>query len=264
MSRSAQLRLRDVRAVFRVIGECRDLGAIPEAWYERLFDGACGLVRARAATGGEARWRRPGYAIEPHMVIDTGFSAKERAAFIRYMRKHGPASDPLLLALGRLNAPLVTRTRRQLISDDDAWYASVYFKEFRRAGGVDHCLNSVLKIDGDGGVSTMGLHRAVGDRDFLPRECAIVKLLHWELRPLIGTVLVRARDAGDRLPARVAQTLACLLGGSSEKQVARRLGVSITTVHQYVGTLYERFGVHSRSELLARHVRRDVGIGEFR
>lgn len=65
-------------------------------------------------------------------------------------------------------------------------------------------------------------------------------------------------DPGDEdvgLPPRLRQTLAGLLAGDSEKQVARRLAISPHTVHVYVKSLYRRFGVSSRGELLARWVR---------
>ena len=44
--------------------------------------------------------------------------------------------------------------------------------------------------------------------------------------------------------------------GDSEKQVAMRMGLSRTTVHQYVTMLYRQFGAHSRAELLVRVLRR--------
>ncbi len=57
------------------------------------------------------------------------------------------------------------------------------------------------------------------------------------------------------LPPRLRQTLTALLAGDSEKQVALRLQISPHTVHVYVKSLYKRFGVASRGELLARWVR---------
>jgi two-component system nitrate/nitrite response regulator NarL len=50
------------------------------------------------------------------------------------------------------------------------------------------------------------------------------------------------------------QTLALLLAGDSEKQIAHRLGLSQHTVHVYVKALYRRYDVSSRGELLARWV----------
>jgi DNA-binding CsgD family transcriptional regulator len=54
-----------------------------------------------------------------------------------------------------------------------------------------------------------------------------------------------------RLTPRMAQTLFRLMQGDSEKQVARHLGISQHTVHVYVKTLYRRYGVCSRGELLS-------------
>ena len=60
--------------------------------------------------------------------------------------------------------------------------------------------------------------------------------------------------ADDELSPRLQQTLQFLLAGDSEKQVARRLGLSPHTVHVYVKKLYRRYDVSSRGELLAKWV----------
>jgi DNA-binding CsgD family transcriptional regulator len=100
-------------------------------------------------------------------------------------------------------------------------------------------------------------HRKIGERDFSPREVRLLEFLHIELRPLIGRQLVSATEPSPgTLSRRLRQTLACLVEGDSEKQVAVRLGISATTVHQYVTDLYRRFGVQSRSQLLAHVLRR--------
>src|SRR5665213_4267203 len=56
------------------------------------------------------------------------------------------------------------------------------------------------------------------------------------------------------LPPRVRQTLARLLAGDSEKQIAIHLQVSQHTVHVYVKTIYRSFDVNSRGELLSLFV----------
>src|SRR5262245_12911186 len=74
---------------------------------------------------------------------------------------------------------------------------------------------------------------------------------------LIGCALVSALEPGpDALSPRLRQTLACLLEGDAEKQVAARLGLSPTTTHQYVTALYRHFGVRSRAQLLALVIKR--------
>lgn len=56
------------------------------------------------------------------------------------------------------------------------------------------------------------------------------------------------------LSPRLQQTLASLLAGDSEKQAAAKMGVSPHTVHVYVKSLYRRYNVSSRGELLAKWV----------
>jgi DNA-binding CsgD family transcriptional regulator len=58
------------------------------------------------------------------------------------------------------------------------------------------------------------------------------------------------------LSPRLKQTLACLLEGDSEKQIAARLGLSRATLHQYVTALYRQLDVQSRPQLFARMLER--------
>lgn len=60
----------------------------------------------------------------------------------------------------------------------------------------------------------------------------------------------------DNLSVRQQQTLQHLLNGDSEKQVAKKLLLSQHTVHGYVKALYRRYGVSSRAELLAKHLKK--------
>jgi DNA-binding NarL/FixJ family response regulator len=54
------------------------------------------------------------------------------------------------------------------------------------------------------------------------------------------------------LPTRQHEVLDLLRNGSSEKEAARSLHLSINTVKQHVKCLYRRFNVNSRGELIAR------------
>jgi len=59
------------------------------------------------------------------------------------------------------------------------------------------------------------------------------------------------------LSPRLREVLDLLLQGRSEKEVANELELSRHTVHDYVKELHYRFGVSSRSELLALWIRRE-------
>jgi DNA-binding NarL/FixJ family response regulator len=56
------------------------------------------------------------------------------------------------------------------------------------------------------------------------------------------------------LSPRLQQTLQHLLEGDSEKQIARKLGLSPHTIHIYVKSLYKHYQVCSRPELLAKWI----------
>jgi DNA-binding NarL/FixJ family response regulator len=96
------------------------------------------------------------------------------------------------------------------------------------------------------------------------REQRLLSFFHGELGPLIGRSLVSVTEPSpEKLSPRLRQTLTCLLEGDSEKQVAKRLGLSYDTTHQYVSALYRHFGVHSRSQLLF-HAFRRTGQGSWK
>ena len=257
MTKSNLLRVHEVRDAYRLIGECRDLGHDPTLWHRRMFEGLSQLIGAPAVSGGEGKWLRPHRAVEAVSAFGIGFDAHARALYAAYMRDVTPGGDPIFRALQQITGQLVIRTRRELVSDA-LWYRSVVWNDYHRPAGIDDRLTSVYQSSDGGAVSVIALHRSVGEREFSEREQQLMRFFHGELGRLIGRSLVSATEPSpDQLPPRLRQTLACLLEGDSEKQVAARLGLSQATTHQYVTALYRRFGVGSRAQLLARFIRRN-------
>ena len=259
MSKSRRLRLQDVRNVFRLIGECRELGADSHAWQLHLLEGLTRLTGAQVGAGGEIQLTPAGP--QPLHVADIGWPGEEeRARFFQYQAEDRLATDELF---GRFIEPLqrtgrVTQTRDQLIPSSE-WYRSVHFNEYMRISGIDESLISlhVLSHVAPGAVSTVTLYRSPGERAFDGRVVRLVDLLHRELSPLIGRQLASACEpSATDLAPRARETLGCLLDGDSAKQIARRLKISQETVNQYVKTIYRHFGVNSRAELLALWMRR--------
>ena len=258
MGKSNLLRVQDVRDACRVIGECRDLGADPALWHQRMLEGLCRIIGTPLASGGEG-WRRRHDHFQQISAFDSGTDRCFHEGLITYRRANVLGADPLFCALRCTPSPLTTRTRRQLVSDA-VWYASIGY-EYRRLMGTDHQLVSVYQVADTGGVSVIALQRAVGERDFTPREQTLLNFFHAELGRLIGRSLVSATEPSpEGLSPRLSQTLACLLEGDSEKQVAARLSLSRDTTHQYVTALYRHFGVQSRAQLLAYALKR-AGVG---
>jgi DNA-binding CsgD family transcriptional regulator len=260
MRKSDLLRVRDVRDAYRLIGECRDFGSDPALWQMHMFAGLCHLVGAKSAAGGEGFWIRPTQAIRPLSSFAYGQDTRHRELYAAFLREIKPEGDAILCALADVPGRVLTRTRSAVVSDRH-WYRSADFNDYRKPAGINHCLASVFEISQDGAIAVITLHRGIGERDFSPREVRLLEFFHEELGRLVGRQLVSATEpAADQLPRRLRQTLVCLVEGDSEKQAAARLGLSPTTVHEYVTALYRRFGVRSRGELLAHVMKRSGRI----
>jgi DNA-binding CsgD family transcriptional regulator len=256
MRKADLLRVKDVRDAYRLIGECRDLGSEPALWSVRMLEGLCQLVGAPVGTCGEGFWLRPAHPIQPLSGFEVGLDARGRERFMADVRELGPQRDPTFLALADVAGRILTHTRSAVVSDA-VWYRSATFNNYRKRAGVDHCLVSVCEVSRQSAIAMIALHRGVGERDFSPGEVRLLEFFHAELGRLIGRQVVSATEPNpEQLSPRLRQTLACLTEGDSEKQVAARLGLSPTTVHEYVTALYRRFGVHSRGELLAHALKR--------
>jgi DNA-binding CsgD family transcriptional regulator len=256
VAKSELLRVHEVRAAYRLIGECRDVGNEPSLWYTRMLEGVARLVGASAIAGGEGRWRPARPELQVVSAYDSGMDAIARERYAAFMREQGPQADPCFQQLMRRPGRVVTSTRRDLVPDR-VWFNSPLYDEYRRPARADHAVMSICRTGDAGCFCMIGPLRAISERDFSPRETRLLNFFAEELGPLIGRALVSATELGpETLSPRLRQTLACLLEGESEKQIAARLSLSFATTHQYVTTLYRVFGVCSRGQLMAHVLKR--------
>ncbi len=254
MGKTDVLRIRDVRAAYRVIGECRDVGSSIELWHQRMMEGLLRLIGGCAVNGGEGRISRCG--VLPLSVHPVGFDSAAYVSLSAYMRHRMYEADPLLLMISRQPGRLATLTNRQL-SPEAEYKRSPLYTDCFGPGGVEHRLLSAYQTIPGRGVSVIHLHRPAGERDFSMRERRLVEFFHAEIGPLVGHALVSATEPTPQaLGPRLRQTLVCLLEGDTEKQAAARLGISPATAHQYVTALYRHFGVASRAQLMAHMMKR--------
>jgi DNA-binding CsgD family transcriptional regulator len=250
VSKSQRLRLSDVRDVFRLLGECRELELDFTQWQRHMLQGLCRLLRAQLAIGGEMSWTGPDRMMVPIRCENY------RAAPARWPEYTEWLENPRILvnaAVSRfhgLRERQSTRARQQLI-DDREFYRSPFFNEILKPGGFDQGVLSRYVLAPGRRMHEVVLNRVRGEPRFAQRECRVLQLFHEELGPRVEQSLTLFR-----LAPRLRQTLEALLEGDSEKQAALRLGLSVHTVHEYVATLYRRFEVSSRAELLAHFLRR--------
>src|SRR5438105_13119116 len=241
MGKSQCLSLDDVRGAFRLLGECRELGCDPRAWRLRLCEGLCALLHCQLAIGVLASWPRNVSSTSIELVAVGWPSDLCRRRFGDYMRDLCCTEEDLISnALTRPRPPTVLRLRPQL-ADDRRWHSSMLFNEYRRVGDIDDCLNSAVDLAG-GLTDVISLSRALRDRPFRARDASLLELLHAALRPLLGTSLRIAGPSARDLPPHLRHVLTGLLRGDSEKQVARSLGLTPMSVHQYVKAVYRQYG----------------------
>jgi DNA-binding CsgD family transcriptional regulator len=266
MGQSKRLRLSDVRAVFRLIGECRELGIDSTLWRMHMFAELLRLTGGKVAMGGPTGLHKNFSRVQPLPVLDVGWDGpREQAIFHQYMLDGMHCQDPAISRFGAQLATLpadaksLSRSRRQL-ADDRAWYASAAFCEYLRPSGVDDGLMSLVVV-AQGQAHGIALFRPPGERYFTPRHLRLLHLFHTELASYLTSDLAPPGENPIlRLSPRQREVLACLLEGDSEQQVALRLGLTRDTTHQYVKGVYRRLNVSTRAELMARFVRFPVDV----
>ena len=244
---AARLRLADVRAVFRLIGEIRELGSDPDQWRPHMICRLRTMLGAHVVVSSEVHFRTtaaPGVL----RVVDIGWGCDESQETWRIRTEQPEQPRDYWLAAGVV-----------LPRHDPEWHEQIVaVKPIRHVYGGTSFILSQYPLPYAGAVDQLGLHRAWGDAAFAPAQHRLVRLLHVELGRLWKQdALKKARDPSQHLPPRLAQTLQELIVGSSEKQIALKLDLSRHTIHNYVKALHQRFGVSSRGELLARAGRPD-------
>jgi DNA-binding CsgD family transcriptional regulator len=257
MGKSQRLRLSDVRVLYQLLGECRELGADWELWCRHMLTAIIQLTAAKVATLGNSQIVDGGRLTPTGSVMAVGWQdAAEESLFQGYMRSSASRRDPFLCKFVALGLPSATRRRTELV-DDRTWYGSEAYNEWCIPMGFDDVLISRNAQSKSQLSLTISVHRAIRAPGFGRRQRQLVQLLQQETARLIGTALAAPGEPSLlALSPRLRQTLVSLLEGDGEKQTAARLGLSRPTVHQYVGQLYRHFGVNDRAELLSLFLRR--------
>ena len=249
-ARPVRLRLSDVRQVFRLIGEVREIGADPDRWRPHMTCRLRQFLGAHVVISSEIHFRTTS---TPNVlrVVDIGWGCDEEEQTWRIQTEQQEEPKAYWLAAG-----VVPARRDDLPADPDGELVPI--KPIRPVYGGTCFILSQYPLPHASAVDQLGIHRAWGDEPFSPSQHRLVRLFHVELGRLWKQdALKRAKDPSNHLAPRLAQTLDELLAGSSEKQIAHKLDLSRHTIHNYVKALHQRFGVSSRGELLARAGRAD-------
>lgn len=261
---SSALRLRDLRAVHELVGQCRELGDDNALWRRHWFAGVAALAGADLVLGGELGGVRAGAPRDlgtAEWGWENGF---DRSGWVRALEllQENPGYSVLMSQY----IPRVCRTDGVALCGSELarepeWVRAVEYQQVYRVIGVHHNLWCFRFIPGASDEAHGQIvARGAGRRDFTPREKAVVAEAYAALTPFLGGALARFREPSPAaLAPRVRDVLRCLLEGDSDKQIAARLGIGRHTVNQYAKVIFGHFGVNTRPELLARWVRRGWG-----
>ncbi|WP_165075750.1 helix-turn-helix transcriptional regulator [Paludisphaera rhizosphaerae] len=265
MGKSARLSLADARTIWRLAGECRELGDDRVAWRRHWIAGLAELVDADYGMAGEMAgcldlrlrdlgvtfWWRSG-------MVDLATLAARLAKF-----RADPGSSPTVIEYFRRyrREPGRCLGRNDFIAERE-WSRTADRTLIHEGLGLDKDAWCSSPIPGApaGETSNVILHRAFGRRDFGGRQQAILREAQATLAPHVGGSLARfAEPSPSELSPSVRRVLACLLQGDGDKQIAARLELKPHTVNEYAKAIFRHFGVRSRAELLARWLRRGWG-----
>jgi DNA-binding CsgD family transcriptional regulator len=254
-SNAAPLKLKDVRRIFRLIADIRELGADPNKWRPHLVKELGRIVGAQITVSAEVHFRR---SKTPGMmrVIDIGWGGdSDENLWTISTERDDERPETYWLAEGDGAGTIDSKGEGPDAAADDWGKAGdlITVKPERKVYGGKSFILSQYPLPHAGAVDQLGLHRGFGEEPFTPSQHRLIHLFHVELGRLWRRDAIhKAKDPNSDLPPRLAQTLSELMAGSSEKQIAHKLQLSRHTIHNYVKALHQRFGVSSRGELLAK------------
>src|SRR3954471_6924461 len=134
MGHSQALRLRDIRAIFRLVGEVRELGADPRTWRRHMLDQLRRVTGTMVGNATETAARFDLTMPPMEEIVSVGWPGEAEAELgRRYIESGLEEAGPSLPVIFRLQAAgrNFTRTRRSLVADGP-WYRSSHIDRFRR------------------------------------------------------------------------------------------------------------------------------------
>jgi DNA-binding CsgD family transcriptional regulator len=256
MSHSTQPTLAQIRSVFRLLGEMRELANDRAAWRNRMVFGLCELLGARQGSVIGLEGFHPGGEMRLIDAVHGGWANPLAAAIWEGHLRSGEFKKDVLLIEAQQDPDIVAAKLRAELVPDEQFYAAPLVRELLPMMEIDSHVLGWQRMPGGGEALGLTFHRELGARAFSAKERVLLRLFIEELHLLrqdgkLGPTQVEVPP----LSRREQQVLDRLLAGASVKETAGKLSLSVRTVEDYVKTIYRKHGVHSRGELMARYVR---------
>lgn len=263
MTKSQAITDSDLRELFRIAGECRELGDDPIVWRQHLLGETAKLIDADLVVGGEMAGCLKGPISTPGAAVwgvQHGFDLAglqivwewNQVDPYRSLVWKGIHQDLL-----SQSDPKITTAQHQLLTSAE-WDRSPDYQEVMRTLGAEVVMHSFHRIPSETDVfEGICWFRGKGGNNFEDREIELIQIIHERMARLVGRPLARFDEPmPSELSHRARNVLVCVLDGDTDKEVSKRLSISQHTVNHYTKQIFSHFGVTSRTELLARWVRR--------
>ena len=253
-----ELRVEDFRALYTLLGECRELWCDPAAWQAHLLGGIARHIHLGVGLRAEVAHFSP--AGQPRIIagFEHGWADAASCEIFRTGMQGGGLFSSLLDRRFRARAAgrsAFTARRADLIPLAD-WRRSEGFALSHRPAGMEEMLTSALRLGASGHVHLLAFGGA-GHRP-TARDAQFLELLHRELLPLLGAPLATTADFSlHGLSPRRREIFALACTGLAEKAIATRLGLRPSTVNESLQTIYAHFGVRTRPQLMAYLLQRE-------
>jgi len=135
---------------------------------------------------------------------------------------------------------------------DEEWFNSPYYRTYYQAVGKADAVWVAFPVNEDA-ESWFGVYRppeappfSESERDLIAYALRGIKWFHRQLMLSYGLLVAQTT-----LTPAERRVLHLLLTGLSEKQIAAEIERSYHTVHEYVITIFRKFGVNNRATLMA-------------
>ncbi|RJG07530.1 DNA-binding response regulator [Noviherbaspirillum cavernae] len=189
-------------------------------------------------------------------TVSINMSLDNLSAYERYYQFH----DPITHELQKRRLPtLVAQVMPQA-----ELMKTEFFNDFLARDGLHHGVN-LYAYDGDDNIGDMRIWRGRRRDGFDRTTLAILAIV----QPVFTSALKRARARRAQVPTQIpaqiphsasASTLSrreqaiaqCVCSGMCDKAIAQQLGIEFSTVRTHLSRIFDKLGVHSRTQLIQR------------
>ena len=244
------------KACTQLLGECGEMWDNPPAWQEHFTAGIEHIVGGYGSV----------FSVNAISVdgIKTNEACTARAngalaqhVFKQFLEDGGinlmPSTPQVLAHLPRNG---YFTWNEHALGGRKALHGSELYQRYLRQLDADDVLFHAVFTSPEK-IICVGLLRDQRDPAYGAREHGLIAFLGDAIAERSAVSLQFNSQTGrHRLSPRQQETLDYLINGLSEKEIAREMSLNPRTVHDYVTSIYKKFGFHSRAQLMAAYIQR--------